>query len=437
MSARQLSRNESKKKECEFWIFVRATLRNMDSLFCTTMTNLSAAACRHAAAVICWCLLWNNLEVRVSKKIAGKTAAAEIVVRPYRTPICICVLVSLLCAFPSAHGQLLFSARVAGPVANLYSIDAAGELHKITDNIRWRDMDADISPDGRIVFSSNREPNPKIDLERRAEHFHVYLTDSDGGIVPLTSGDGDERTPRFAPDGETIAFVRRVGGSQQLVLVGPDSDGRIIFSGEEILDFSWAPGGKRLCLAVRSGGEPALWLVNTDGGDGVAVPMRGNDWIAAARWSPNGGHIALVRHPQQSGDRRLTLLELESGRERQLSPAGAQVQGTPEWSRDGGRLLYAALLDYEFSYDETAHKKVYKGAMHIFESDLDGGTRQLTRGDGLHRAPVYSPDGKAIAYLYAGRLDARRLALRVADRNGGEAREVYTAVARLSGLRWF
>lgn len=397
------------------------------------------------------------------KKIVGKKHAVKPVA--CGSVHVLCTALVLLGSVPAANAELLFSAKVAGPVTNLYSMDSAGSLRKVTDNIRWRDMDADIAPDRRIVFSSNREPDPKIDLGRRAENFHIYLTDGSGEIAPLTSGEGDERMPRFSPDGETVAFIRRSGNRQQLVLSvsggdpsGGDPSGgnpsggdplggnpsggeHPIYSTEEILDFSWAPDGRRLCLATRRGGESALVAVDIDGGKGGVrgeeVLARGGDWIVAARWAPDGRYIALIRHPQQSGERRLTLLEMTSGRERQLSPSGVQVQGPPDWSVDGTRLLYAGLMGYEFFYDERAHKKVYRGSMQLFESALGGDTRQLSRGEGQHRAPVYSPDGSRIAYLYAPRLDARTLALHTANPEGGDRRELYGAVAQRSGLRWF
>lgn len=347
----------------------------------------------------------------------------------------VALLLSL--AAPAVWADIVFSAKVAGPVANLFAIDDAGDLHRITDNIRWRDLDADISAAGRIAFSSNRESNTDIDLNRHSESFHIYLAGVPlDKIQPLTRGNHSERAPRFSPDGDSIAFVRRNGGRQQLVLSAPDHSERVLFESGEILDFSWAPDGRQLCLAWRDGAQSALRLVDLDSGREETLARGRDDWIAAARWSPDGRYIALIRHPLHGGVRRLMVLDRGSGRERQLSPEAAQVQQPPQWSADSNRLLYAALLDYRYHYDESSHKKVYDGSMQVLQSSLDGETVHLTDGQGLHKSPVFSPNGTRIAFLYADHLDARSLSLRTMKVDGSDLRELYPRVAQHSVLRW-
>jgi len=335
-----------------------------------------------------------------------------------------------------SRADILFSAKIAGPVANLYRIGRDDKLQQLTDNIRWRDLDADISAAGTIVFSSNREPNPHIDLNRRSEKFHLYSTADGNAVAALTSGEGDERMPLFAPGSDSFAFVRRAGERQQLMLLAPGQAPRKLFSAREILDYSWAPDGRRLCVAWRDGSESALRVVNLDGSAGDTLLRGKGDWIVAARWDPQGRRIALVRHPQGRGERRLMLFDPDSGREWQLSPAAAQVQQAPDWSPDGRRLVYAALLGYGYRYDETTQRKLYTGSMQLLQSDTSGETRQLSGGGGLHKAPVYSPDGKQIAFLYAERLDARTLELHTMNADGSGERRRFPEVAQRSGLRW-
>jgi Tol biopolymer transport system component len=94
---------------------------------------------------------------------------------------------------------------------------------------------------------------------------------------------------------------------------------------------------------------------------------------------------------------------------------------------------------YKFYYDEKIHKKVYEGGMHIFLSALEGNTartRQLTRGDFLFKSPVYSPDGKQIAFLYADELEARTLSLRTMKADGSDVVQWHDSVAQRSHLQW-
>ncbi|MGL6161503.1 LpqB family beta-propeller domain-containing protein [Microbulbifer sp.] len=315
----------------------------------------------------------------------------------------------------------------------------SGEVRKITDNIRWRDMDTDVSADGRLVFSSNREDNPRVDLNRISEDFNIHLIEKDGSEPKkIASSRHRELKPRFSPGGRNIAVIRS-GARQQLLVVGANGEGeRALAEADEIYDFSWSPDGRRIALARRDGKESGIWLVSADGSEppfqlkNVSRAHR----IVSIRWSPDGGKIAYIDHPLNAESRQLWVRHLDSGRDQRISPEDLQVQQPPEWSADGNRLLYAALADYRFRYDENAHKKVYEGAMHIYLSDLEGNDRQLTSREALHKSPVFSPDGRRIAFLYAPELNSRQLSLRTMDRDGGNVNEWFDSVARNSNLRW-
>jgi dipeptidyl aminopeptidase/acylaminoacyl peptidase len=65
--------------------------------------------------------------------------------------------------------------------------------------------DPALSTDGtRLAFAR---------LEDKESHWRLYeLAPAAGGPHPLTSGRGDERGPRYSPDGTALVFSRRVDG---------------------------------------------------------------------------------------------------------------------------------------------------------------------------------------------------------------------------------
>ena len=73
-----------------------------------------------------------------------------------------------------------------------------------------------LSPDGsRLVFTKSTVDREQI--ETRSQTMMMSLPD--GEPIPFTHGDQDI-APRFAPDGNTIAFVRTESdGSRQLRLI--------------------------------------------------------------------------------------------------------------------------------------------------------------------------------------------------------------------------
>lgn len=97
------------------------------------------------------------------------------------------------------------------------SIDRSGEPRVVQhEETSWHAR-PDISPDGRIVYSSY--------LGRQWQQLWL-LPVSGGYPFPLTYGNYDNTNPRWSPDGRTIAFISNRSGNTALWLVNA-------FSGEE------------------------------------------------------------------------------------------------------------------------------------------------------------------------------------------------------------
>ncbi|WP_158078590.1 TolB family protein [Microbulbifer mangrovi] len=364
----------------------------------------------------------------------------------------------------------MFSAKVMGPVSNIYSYSAGSfeernsknSLKKITENIRWRDIDADISSQGFVVFSSNREADESIDISRSDEAFDLYLYRGDStSLRSLTATPQDEMSPKFSPDGTRVAFIRE---RKTLVVLALGSvNERVQFEAEEILDFDWSPDGKSLAVAARNQkrGEILLLECTRDclqqrasiselasflrqsGVQDHSVAQGGCAACGSAvtlAWSPTGDRLAYVFHPDTPAARSLWIMEMTgdpvSSRATvplQLSAQTHQVQDAPSWSRDGQSLLYAALVDYRFHYDESRHRKVYEGSMQVFIAGLDGKRAALTDKQVAAHAPVFM-DSDRVAYLQAEDLSAREYALVIRNLADASEQRIFDGVARGSGL---
>ena len=131
-------------------------------------------------------------------------------------------------------------------------------------------MSLDVSPDGKwIVF----------DLLG-----HVYRMPSTGGraeSLTQDSGVALNMTPRFSPDGKTIAFISDRKGQNNLWLM--DADGknpRAVLNNKTLRALSpvWTPDGNYIIVqrqGTRRGGSPFAWslvMYHKDGGSGI-VPL--------------------------------------------------------------------------------------------------------------------------------------------------------------------
>ncbi|WP_086933637.1 PD40 domain-containing protein [Agarilytica rhodophyticola] len=400
---------------------------------------------------------------------------SKIGVEKYRplTKLKSCVAFSFLFLPLISDAQVYFNAKIFGPVTNIYSVDQQGKIEKTTENSAWRDREPSISNKGDVVFSSNREQQVKVDLKRSSENFNLYIKkNKTKEIKPLVVSKAQDILPRFNPQGTQVAYLKVIS-KNNVELHSVDVSGEndtILVQANNIFDFSWSPNGKKIALSSIRGEMSYIQVVDVREKNNevllkATIPLENRDktlpkgkvsksndlFLIAPNWSPNGKHLAFIKHPATADkSKALYILDLASLKERRISAEEVQVQAPVNWSADGKQLLYSGLVGYRYYYDESKRDRVYEGGMHIFVANVsEGGShdkniKQLTKGDHLHSYPVFSPDAKEIAFLYADKLgDVRTVALKKMKLNSqdknieaGEIEELYSSVARDSKIVW-
>ena len=164
------------------------------------------------------------------------------------------------------------------------------------------------------------------------------------------------------------------------------------------------------------------------------VPAHGHVTVPAnVAVSPDGALVAWTLRGGQGTAIHLTPTSHgDPTAERLISVAGSSACAyeTPIWSPDGGTLAF-------LSDCAPLAGKQTKGQLQIFLwSKATGGTRQLTHLTGEIQQPAWSPDGKAIAFLFvenasrsAGALDAMKPYAGVIGEDGVEIQRVYAVDA--------
>ncbi len=353
-----------------------------------------------------------------------------------------------------ARAEIFFMSRTIGPSTNIYSVDEKGAITKITDDSKWRDMRADISSDGQIVFMSNRKKEVKIDLHKTGETYNIFTVDTKSKEVGnITDGSNNKESPAFSPDARFIAYAEKTSSGRKLNVT--DVKGKkhkTLLSAPNILDYAWSPDGKSLAYVSVKDSNSILGIVDVETGKNrplLSLPLSRKkeekkekdekvtlEQVASAQWSPDGRKIAFITSALGRNSRYLNVLDLESNKVVKLSPDNMHVQSPVDWSNNSQTILYSALKDYNYYYDEKNHKKVYEGSMQVFLTDLSGKNRQLTDGEFLHNRPVFSPDEEKIAFLYSPDLGARTLSLVTMKLDGSDKRQLYDRVSSNSILEW-
>src|SRR5512140_2177777 len=107
--------------------------------------------------------------------------------------------------------------------------------------------DPRISPDGSLIAFTVTTAS----LDENRNVSRIWTVPSAGGQArELTSGDGSDRAPRWAPDGKSFAFIstRDGGGQVWRVPAGGGNPAKVTAVPGGVNDFEWSPDGKALYL---------------------------------------------------------------------------------------------------------------------------------------------------------------------------------------------
>jgi dipeptidyl aminopeptidase/acylaminoacyl peptidase len=151
--------------------------------------------------------------------------------------------------------------------AHIWIVDAAsGRATQLTSGDEWNDSDPQWSPDGRrIAFVSDRTGKAFDE----GHNTDVWVVDAAGGpLTKISDHETADNSPRWSPDGTTIAFVSAVPEKSHAKIWLASSSGgatsRLAAEGLDVLPSAlrWAEGGKALYFETGYHGTTQLYRVD-------------------------------------------------------------------------------------------------------------------------------------------------------------------------------
>ena len=250
-----------------------------------------------------------------------------------------------------------------------------------------------ISPDGRRVVFVRRNI---IEAENR-RHTELWISPSDGSApaVRLTSADSNASEPVWSPDGKLLAF--------RSDRKGPKVDGEIWFlhtdvspSERDAFQISgvgglpiFSPDNRFIAFTKETPPPPAVHAESPFEKQ-LDQRFKGKiyDWMNIR--FDGRGYLADPRDPHATPPKELYVVSREGGAAKQLTHLNVDVRA-PRWRPDSGALAFIADSHQrdEYSYERA----------DLWIVDLQGQVRRLTDDGFQYASPVWSPDGKNLAFL--------------------------------------
>jgi dipeptidyl aminopeptidase/acylaminoacyl peptidase len=267
-----------------------------------------------------------------------------------------------------------------------------------------------ISPDGsRIAYTVS---TPQMEGEKSEFLTHIWVVSSDGNSnTQFTFGDKSCTSPSFSPDGKSLAFLSSRGTS----------------------------------------GKNQVWRLRMTGGEGEEI-TNAKSGVTSYRWSPDSRRIAYTMNDAETEQEEKAKKEKRDMVVEDANLKFAHVYTTTvdkdptgkrtvrritsgnfsvtsfEWSPDGSTIVFA--------HQTTPSVDVWQTTDISTVASDSGAAKPLIALKGADESPLYSPDGRWIAFVsdHGDTRWARAYDLYIVPATGGEPRKVGETPDRSFGI---
>ena len=281
-----------------------------------------------------------------------------------------------------------------------------------------RVSDPQLSPDGsKVAFVVG-----KIYLSENETSKQIYIVDVEGGDArQLTFEDDANHHPRWSPDSERLFYLTERSGSSQIWSMDAAGTGaeQVTNLSTDVTSFAVSPAGDRLVYATRvfpaCGADDACNARRLEEEEADPVEAKLYDGLLYRhwdKWSDNRrSHLFSWSYARQGAEP----VDLTPG---ELDVPPFSLGGPPAYAiaPDGSEVCFTRGVSEEAATSTNTD-------LYVTPADGSETPRRLTENPAADASPLYSPDGRYLAYRRQSRpgYESDRWRLILYHRESGEA----------------
>ena len=290
--------------------------------------------------------------------------------------------------------SILFASR---SFPQVYQVSTSGGRSRLFSELPMQDLS--INSRGDILYH---------DIKGYEDPFRKHHTSSitrdvwlkrDGKFTKLTSFNGEDRTPRWAADGNAYYYLSEQDGTFNVYksTIGGTPKQLTHHKDNPVRFLSVANNGT-LCYGyngeiytLREGSEPKRVdiTIAADRTEKELIRQIKKDGATSISVSPSGKEVAFVMH----GDVYVTSVDYKTTKQVTNTP---EQERTIDFSPDGRSVVYDSERNGLWQIYQTSIKNKDE-KLFTYATDLE--EVQLTQTSITSIQPKYSPDGKSVAFL--------------------------------------
>lgn len=294
---------------------------------------------------------------------------------------------------PTAQ-SILFASR---SFPQVYQVSTAGGRARLFSELPMQDLD--INAGGDILYHDIKGYEDPYRKHHTSSITRDIWLKQGGKFTKLTSFNGEDRTPRWAPDGKAYYYLSEQDGTFNIYKNTPGGQAvQLTRHTTHPVRFLSVSDNGTLCYGyngeiytLREGGEPHKVdiTIHADRSEKELIRQIKKDGATTISVSPSGKEVAFVMH----GDVYVTSVDYNTTKQITNTP---EQERTIDFSPDGRSIVYDSERGGMWQIYQTSIKNKDE---KLFTYCTDLVEEQLTNTGHTSIQPQYSPDGKSVAFL--------------------------------------